>query len=105
MGQQYLQIYGLPGAVNTTVYPYGQLGQAIPSGHGYTAMQGYAVPGHQIMPFGGSNVNAMTTSAMPSIQAPYPGGMLVCPIKFVYVTWTEQFSCFEPAMVLAPILI
>ncbi|KAJ1427430.1 Winged helix-like DNA-binding domain superfamily [Sesbania bispinosa] len=75
MGQQYLQIYGVPGAVNTTIYPYGQLGQSIPSGHGYTAMQGYTVPGHQIVPYGGSNVNAITTSPMPAIQAPYPSGI------------------------------
>ncbi|KAE9609476.1 putative RNA recognition motif domain-containing protein [Lupinus albus] len=74
MGQQYLQIYGVPGAVNTTVYPYGQLGQAIPSSHGYTAMQGYTVAGHQIVPYGGSNVNAITTSPVSAIQAPYPSG-------------------------------
>ncbi|KAK7310650.1 hypothetical protein RJT34_08275 [Clitoria ternatea] len=75
MGQQYLQIYGVPGAMNTTIYPYGQLGQAIPSGHGYTAMQGYTVPGHQIVPYGGSNVNAITTSPIPAIQAPYPSAI------------------------------
>lgn len=73
--QQYLQIYGVPGAMNTTIYPYGQLGQAIPGGHGYTAMQGYTVPGHQIVPYGGSNVNAITTSPVPAIQVPYPSGI------------------------------
>ncbi|RYR06023.1 hypothetical protein Ahy_B06g085831 isoform C [Arachis hypogaea] len=76
MGQHYLQIYGVPGAVNTTIYPYGQVGQAMPSGHGYTAMQGYTIPGHQIVPYGGSNVNAMSTSPMPAIQTPYPSGDL-----------------------------
>ncbi|KAF1865591.1 hypothetical protein Lal_00004967 [Lupinus albus] len=75
MGQHYLQIYGVPGAVNTTVYPYGQLGQAIPSNHGYTAMQGYTIPGHQIVPYGGSNVNAISASLVPAIQAPYPSGI------------------------------
>ncbi|CAL0305912.1 unnamed protein product [Lupinus luteus] len=75
MGQQYLQIYGVPGAVNTTVYPYGQLSRAIPSSHGYTAMQGYTVPGHQIVPYSGSNVNAITTSHVPAIQAPYTSGI------------------------------
>ena len=76
MGQQYLQIYGVPGAVNTTIYPsYGQVGQAMPSGHGYTAMQGYTIQGHQIVPYGGSNVNAMSTSPMPAIQTPYPSGI------------------------------
>ena len=72
--QQYLQIYGVPGAVNTAIYPYGQLGQTVPSRHGYTAVQGYAMPSHQIVQFGGPNANAITTSPMPTIQAPYPGG-------------------------------
>jgi len=79
--QQYLQIYGMPGGMNTTIYPYGQLGQAIPGGHGYTAMQGYTVPGHQIVPYGGSNVNAITTSPVPAIQVPYPSGTVLCPRK------------------------
>ncbi|KAK3014333.1 hypothetical protein RJ639_008926 [Escallonia herrerae] len=52
MGQQYLQIYGAPGTVNTAIYPYNQLAQTVPSGHGYTALQGYALPGHQIVHFG-----------------------------------------------------
>ncbi|KAG6785533.1 hypothetical protein POTOM_007094 [Populus tomentosa] len=74
-GQQYLQIYGVPGTVNTGMYPYGQFGQNVPGGHGYTTMQGYAVPGHHIMQFGGPGVNAMTTSPLPTIQAPYPTGI------------------------------
>lgn len=76
MGQQYVQIYGVPGAVNNAIYPYGQLGQAIPNSHGYTGMQGYAVTGHHIVPYGGANVNALTTSSMPTIQVPYPSGIL-----------------------------
>ncbi|KAK9270579.1 hypothetical protein L1049_026160 [Liquidambar formosana] len=81
MGQQYLQIYGVPGTVNTAIYPYGQLGQTIPGGHGYTTMQGYAMPGHQIMQFGGPSVNAITTSPIPTIQAPYPTGNISFPIS------------------------
>ncbi|KAJ7958011.1 RNA-binding protein like [Quillaja saponaria] len=75
MGQQYLQIYGVQGPVNATIHPYGQLGQAIPSGDGYSAMQGFAVPGHQIVPFGGPSVNAMPNSPVPTIQAQYPSGI------------------------------
>ncbi|KAF5455585.1 hypothetical protein F2P56_025145 [Juglans regia] len=71
-GQHYLQIYGVPGTVNTGVYPYGQLGQTIPGGHGYTAVTSYPVPGHQVVQFGGPSVNTMTTSPMPTIQSPYP---------------------------------
>uniref|UniRef100_A0A2P2KPG4 RRM domain-containing protein n=1 Tax=Rhizophora mucronata TaxID=61149 RepID=A0A2P2KPG4_RHIMU len=74
-GQQYLQIYGMPGAVSPTIYPYGQIGQTLPGGHGYTTVQGYTIP-HQIMQFGGS-VNAITTSPMATIQAPYPTGKCI----------------------------
>ncbi|GKV33372.1 hypothetical protein SLEP1_g41892 [Rubroshorea leprosula] len=73
--QQYLQIYGVPGTINTAIYPYGQLGQTVPSGHGYTAVQGYAMPSHQLVQFGGGSANAITTSQMATIQAPYPAGM------------------------------
>ncbi|KAM7518063.1 hypothetical protein LguiB_017025 [Lonicera macranthoides] len=76
--QQYLQIYGVPGTVNTAaaMYPsYNQLGQTVPGGHGYTALQGYALPGHQIVQFGGATVNAVTSSTIPTIQAPYPTGV------------------------------
>ncbi|XP_031270201.1 RNA-binding protein 38 [Pistacia vera] len=75
MGQQYLQIYGVPGTVNTAIYPYGQMGQNVPGGHGYTSLQGYGVPGHQIVQFSGPSVNAITTSPMPTVQAPYPAGI------------------------------
>ncbi|XP_048227029.1 RNA-binding protein 24 isoform X3 [Ricinus communis] len=71
----YPQIYGVPGTVNAAVYPYGQLGQTLPGGHGYTAVQGFAMPGHQIVQFSGPSVNAITTSPMPTIQAPYATGL------------------------------
>lgn len=75
MGQQYLQVYGVPGgAVNSPVYQYGQLSQTIPSGHGYTAVQGYSVPGSHVLQLGGPTVSAMTTSSMSTLQAPYPSG-------------------------------
>jgi len=94
MGQQYLQLYGVPGTVNTTIYPYGQLGQAVPSGHGYSAMQGYTVPGHQIVPYGGSNVNAITTSPMPAIQASFPSGIVFKPKEFSFMIQDVPFCCF-----------
>lgn len=62
----------MPGTVNAAVYPYGQ---ALPSGgQGYTTMQGYAMPGHQIVQFGGTSVSGLTTSPMPTIQSPYGTG-------------------------------
>ncbi|KAF2310264.1 hypothetical protein GH714_007465 [Hevea brasiliensis] len=83
-GQQYLQIYGVPGTVNTAIYPYGQLGQTLPGGHGYTTVQGYAIPGHHVMQFGGPNVNAITSSPVPTIQAPYPAG---------WFSWNNIHEC------------
>lgn len=56
------------------MYPYSQLGQSIPGGQGYTSMQGYTMPGHQIVQFGGPSVNAITTSPIPTLQVPFPTG-------------------------------
>ena len=70
--RQYLSIYGVPMTVNTTIYPYGQLGQTLPCSRGYTTVQGYAMRDHQFMQFGGPNVNAISTSPIPTIQGPYP---------------------------------
>lgn len=93
-GQQYLQIYGVPGTVNTAIYPYGQLGQTLPSSHGYTTVQGYAMPGHQFMQFGGSSVNAISTSPIATIQAPYPTG-IAAPVpaqpQFIVPAHSPQF--------------
>ena len=61
---QYVQVYGVPGALNTAVYPYGQLGQPLPGGHGFTAVQGYTVPGHHLMQISGQNVNGVTTASL-----------------------------------------
>lgn len=81
LGQQYLQLYGVPGTPGAPVYPYGQFGQS-GQGGGYTPMQNYSMPSHQILHFGGPGVNAMT-SPIPSIQSPYhPGNFL--PIKSNY---------------------
>lgn len=80
MGQQYLQVYGVPGgAVNTPVYQYGQLSQTVPGGQSYTAVQGYSVPGSHVLQLGGGHtVSAMATSSMPpALQPPYPPGVCV----------------------------
>ncbi|KAK9129165.1 hypothetical protein Sjap_009652 [Stephania japonica] len=47
--QQYLQIYGVPGTINSPVYPYGHLRQPLHSAQGYTAIHGYAMPGHHLV--------------------------------------------------------
>ncbi|PWA79721.1 RNA-binding (RRM/RBD/RNP motifs) family protein [Artemisia annua] len=76
--QQYLQIYG---AVNTPMYPYNQTAQIAPGGHGYTAIQGYTLPGHQVVQFGGPGVNATTAASIQTIQAAYPTGSAVAPVQ------------------------
>jgi hypothetical protein len=41
-------------------------------------MQGYTVPSHQLVPYGGgSNVNVITTSSMSANQTPYPSGTVL----------------------------
>ncbi|CDP07254.1 unnamed protein product [Coffea canephora] len=93
-GQQYVHVYGLPGTVNSTMYPYSQMGQTVPGSHSYAALQGYTVPNHQLVQFGGPSVNAMTTSSIPTIQAPYPTG-IASPVppqpQFLLPAHTPQF--------------
>ncbi|XP_042424864.1 RNA-binding protein 24-B-like [Zingiber officinale] len=77
-GQHYVQVYGYPGAVNTAVYPLDQFGQPIPAGHGYTAVQGYALPAHPVGQLGGGqHVNGMLGGPRSMIQSPYPAGLTV----------------------------
>ncbi|PWA53765.1 Nucleotide-binding, alpha-beta plait [Artemisia annua] len=73
-GQQYLQIYGVPGTVNAQIYPYNQMGQTAPNYQGFTPLQSYALPGQQIVQFNGPIQNGITTS-IPTIQAPYSAGV------------------------------
>ncbi|XP_073153704.1 uncharacterized protein [Henckelia pumila] len=72
--QQNLHVYGVPGAVNTTMFPYSQLSQAIPGSHSYTALPGYAMLSHQISQFTGPSVNSVTTNPVPTIPVSYPSG-------------------------------
>ncbi|KAG6499353.1 RNA-binding protein 24-like [Zingiber officinale] len=74
-GHHYFQVYGMPGAVNTAIYPHDQLGQPISAGPGYMAIQGYSTPAHQIVQLSGSNVNGMPGAPRSVIQAPYPAGI------------------------------
>ncbi|XP_077209781.1 uncharacterized protein LOC143845357 [Tasmannia lanceolata] len=94
LGQQYFQIYGVPGTANPSIYPYGQLGQPLP-GHGYTAVQGYAMPGHHIVQFNEPNANGVTAAPLATIQAPYPTGV-AGPIpahpQFMVPTHSPQFT-------------
>ncbi|KAL3621563.1 hypothetical protein CASFOL_036475 [Castilleja foliolosa] len=93
--QQFLQVYGVPGgSVGTAMYPYSQMSQAVPGSHNYTTMQGYAMPGHQIVQFGGPGANAMTSS-VPTIPAPYHPAGVATPIpqqpQFILPANSPQF--------------
>lgn len=55
------------------MYPY-NIGQNVASGHGYTTLQGYTLPGHQIVQFGGPSVTAISNSSIATIQAPFATG-------------------------------
>nr|XP_019708922.1 RNA-binding protein 24 isoform X1 [Elaeis guineensis] len=95
MGQQYFQLYGIPGTVNTAIYPFGQLGQPIPGGHGYATVQGYTIPGHNFVQFSGPNVNGVTTAPRPTIQAPYPAGVaapIPPPPHYLVTAHSPQFT-------------
>ncbi|KAK4804435.1 hypothetical protein SAY86_004252 [Trapa natans] len=72
--QQYLQVYGVPGTGGSAMYPYGQLSQTVPGCQSYTAMQGYAVPGHQVVQLTGPGMNTITSPSTPTSQASYPTG-------------------------------
>lgn len=72
----------------TTMYPFSQLNQSIQGSHSYPALPGYAMPGHQIMQFGGPSVNAMTTTSVPTIPTPYPAGKCLEIFKrFLGILW------------------
>lgn len=73
-GQQYLQMYGLPGMVDSANSPYGQWRQPISETQGYTAPRAFALPMHQILPFSRPSVHEVTAPPEPVIQTPYPTG-------------------------------
>ncbi|CAM8974886.1 hypothetical protein QQ045_030784 [Rhodiola kirilowii] len=83
VAQQYFQMYGVPGAVNTGIHPYMQLGQPIPGAQGFTGVQGYPMPALQALPLGGSSGNVMTTQPLPSPQGQYPTASLPMQPRFV----------------------
>ncbi|KAK1393480.1 RNA-binding (RRM/RBD/RNP motifs) family protein [Heracleum sosnowskyi] len=51
IAQQYLQVCGVPGAVNLATYPY-NIGQYVPYSHGYTTSHRYPLPGDQTVQLG-----------------------------------------------------
>ncbi|GER36977.1 RNA-binding (RRM/RBD/RNP motifs) family protein [Striga asiatica] len=75
-GQQFLQMYNLPGTIGSTMYP---------------SLQGFAIPGHQIVQFGGPNANIITTSSLQTIPAPYPASAIPQQPQFILPAHNPQF--------------
>ncbi|KAG1326807.1 putative RNA-binding protein 38 [Cocos nucifera] len=96
-GHQYVQVYGVPGAVDTAVCQYGQLGQPLSGGHGYTAVQGYTVPSHHLSHISGPNVNGETTAPLPAIQAPSPAGKFSEHELYIWFTFAAD-DCGYPVL-------
>ncbi|CAL5365102.1 unnamed protein product [Camellia sinensis] len=76
MGQHYLQIYGVPGTVNTNIVPYGQMGHPFSGNHGYPTIQGYVTPGRHVLQYGGPLVSGVTTDTIVITQAQYLAGFV-----------------------------
>ncbi|KAH7684378.1 putative RNA-binding protein SEB4 (RRM superfamily) protein [Dioscorea alata] len=88
MAQQYIQVHGVPGTVNTTIFPFGQLGMPYVSGHGYA--QGYTMPGHHYVQLTGPNVTGVT--ALPLVQAPYNAAHIPAQPQFILSAHSPQFA-------------
>lgn len=94
-GQQYIQVYGIPGTINPTNYPVSQMGHALPPGHGYAAVQGYTMPGHHLVQIAGPNVSGATAAPVPAIPA-YHAGLAAGPFpaqhQFLGPAHSPQFT-------------
>lgn len=92
MPRQYVQIYGVPGEINPSIYLCNQLNQPISSAQGFSTMQGYTVPEHHFIQPGGPNITGSTALGRPAIQAPYP---VVVPVaaqpQFIIPANSSQF--------------
>ncbi|KQK01006.1 RNA-binding protein 24 isoform X2 [Brachypodium distachyon] len=72
VGQQYVPVYGVSTATNTTSQPFSQMSPSISGGgNGYVAMHGYSMPGNQFVQLTGSNFSNTSPSPRPTIQAPF----------------------------------
>ncbi|XP_066319325.1 uncharacterized protein [Miscanthus floridulus] len=71
-GQQYLPIYGVSAAANTTNQTFSQLSPSISGGgNGYLSVHSYNMPGNQYVQLTGSNFSSASPTARPSIQTPF----------------------------------
>ncbi|GMP34608.1 hypothetical protein CsSME_00007407 [Camellia sinensis var. sinensis] len=95
MGQHYLQIYGVPGTVNTNIVLYGQMGHPLSGNHGYPTIQGYVTPGRHVLQYGGPFVSGVTTDTIATTQAQYlaasnqPYNLWLIPSYMMFSSWQE----------------
>ncbi|KAI3426618.1 RRM domain-containing protein [Psidium guajava] len=76
MAQHFLQMYGAPPTDSSDMYSFAQSGHLPPGNHGYAMLRGYRMPGQHVMQLGGPNITGGTTAAVPTIQVPYPTGIV-----------------------------
>uniref|UniRef100_A0A0D9VK58 RRM domain-containing protein n=1 Tax=Leersia perrieri TaxID=77586 RepID=A0A0D9VK58_9ORYZ len=86
VGQQYVPIYGVSPAANTTNQPFSQFSPSISGGsNGYVAVHGYNVPGNPFVQLTGSNFSSASPTPRPTIQAPF------LQHRFLLIhTWSSQ---------------
>ncbi|PWZ21174.1 putative RNA-binding protein ARP1 [Zea mays] len=77
-GQQYLPIYGVSAAANTSNQAFSQLSPSVSGGgNGYLSVHSYNVPGNQYVQLTGSNFSGASPTARPSIQTSFLVGNVV----------------------------
>lgn len=69
------QMYGMPGTMNSSVFPFGQVGPLPPGSPGYRASQGIVTPGPHVLAYSRPTVSGTTTENVPMSPAPYVTGV------------------------------
>ncbi|XP_047334684.1 RNA-binding protein 24-like [Impatiens glandulifera] len=75
MGQNYLQMYGVPGAVSTNMASYAQMGQPVSGSHGYSSIPAFVSPGQHVVRYGGPPLTGGTSESIASVPSPYHTGI------------------------------
>ncbi|KAL8240414.1 hypothetical protein R6Q59_013769 [Mikania micrantha] len=69
------QMFGLSGPINTSVFPFGQMGPNPLASPGHSAVQGIVAPGPHVLPYTRPSVSDATTETVPMAPAPYLTGV------------------------------
>lgn len=65
------QMFGIPGPINTNVYPFGQMGPPPLGNLGYRALQGIVAPAPHVLPYTRPIVSGVVSETVPMSPAPY----------------------------------